>query len=334
MIIPVHSDVNEYNIVLENGALAKAGEHMNLNRKVLIVTDSGVPQKYSDAVAAASLMPARVCIEQGEASKNFRSFEKILSAMLEAGFTRGDCVVAVGGGVVGDLSGFAAACYMRGIEFYNIPTTLLSEVDSSIGGKTAIDYEGVKNVIGAFYQPSCVLIDPETLETLSERQIHAGLAEAIKMAATFDKELFEFIEKSTDLKKDLPHIIEGALRIKRSVVEQDPKEKGLRKVLNFGHTIGHAVEAASEGKLLHGECVAIGMVYMSSPQIKDRIKAILEKYDLPTGSDIPAEVLMPYLKLDKKKKAAKITAVYVEELGSFEFREMTPDEILAQMEAR
>lgn len=172
--------VNSYDIVLEPCCLGQAGDLLNLNRKVLVVTDSGVPASYADSVAAASLAAEVVCIPQGEASKNFDHFRMLLSRMLAFGMGRGDCVVAVGGGVVGDMSGFAAACYMRGIDFYNIPTTVLSQVDSSIGGKTAIDLDGIKNVVGAFYQPRRVLIDPTTLSTLSRCQISNGLAEQSK----------------------------------------------------------------------------------------------------------------------------------------------------------
>ena len=252
--------------------------------------------------------------------------------MLDKSFTRGDCVVAVGGGVVGDLSGFAASCYMRGVDFYNIPTTLLSQVDSSIGGKTAIDFGGVKNIVGAFYQPKKVIIDPEVLETLSRRQLMAGLAEAIKMAATNDAELFELIENSADLTTDLPQIIYRALMIKKSVVEQDPRETGLRKVLNFGHTIGHAVESFSAGKLLHGECVALGMIPMSGDNAAARIKSVLEKYGLPSKIGQSAEELMPFLKHDKKMASDGIAAVIVDEIGSFRLCRMSADEILSRLE--
>ena len=172
---------HSYDIVLEPGCLSNAGSLLNLNRKVLVVTDSGVPESYADTVASSALAAEVVRIPRGEASKSFDNYRLLLRRMLALGMGRGDCVAAVGGGVVGDLSGFAAACYMRGIDFYNIPTTVLSQVDSSIGGKTAIDLDGIKNVVGAFYQPRCVLVDPATLSTLPRRQIANGLAEAVKM---------------------------------------------------------------------------------------------------------------------------------------------------------
>lgn len=332
MIVPVKTDTWNYDIVLEPGAIKNAGELLNLNRRVLVVTDSGVPAQYAETVAAQCGEAVIVTIPQGEQSKCFDELRHLLSEMLDKSFTRGDCVVAVGGGVVGDLSGFAASCYMRGVDFYNIPTTLLSQVDSSIGGKTAIDFGGVKNIVGAFYQPKRVIIDPEVLETLSRRQLMAGLAEAIKMAATNDAELFELIENSADLTADLPQIIYRALMIKKSVVEQDPRETGLRKVLNFGHTIGHAVESFNAGKLLHGECVALGMIPMSGDNAAARIKSVLEKYGLPSKIGQSAEELMPFLKHDKKMASDGIAAVIVDEIGSFRLCRMSADEILSRLE--
>ena len=332
MLIPIRANTSGYDIILERGALGKVGELLELKRKALIVTDSGVPEKYSGAVASACAYPTLVRIPQGEVSKSMKELERLLSEMLRAGFTRGDCVVAVGGGVVGDLSGFSASCYMRGIDFYNIPTTLLSQVDSSIGGKTAVDLDGVKNAVGAFYQPKRVVIDPETLATLDERQLHAGLAEAIKMAATSDEELFSIIENSEDLQADLPEIIRRALLIKKSVVEEDPTEKGLRRVLNFGHTIGHGVESLGKGSLLHGECVAVGMLPMSSPKVRARLREVLRKYRLPTETGFTPGELTPYILRDKKKNAERITAVLVDEIGAFRFEEMLPEEIVSRME--
>lgn len=332
MLISVKTDTIDYDIILEAGALQNVGSLLNLDRKALIVTDSGVPREYAETVASRCREGYILTVPQGEASKCFGQLENILRAALDHSLTRGDCVIAVGGGVVGDLSGFAASCYMRGVDFYNIPTTLLAEVDSSIGGKTAIDFEGVKNIVGAFYQPRRVIIDPETLKTLSRRQLMAGLAEAIKMAATSDKELFELIERSTDLEADLPEIIYRAIMIKRGVVERDPHEHGERKILNFGHTIGHAVESFNGGRLLHGECVALGMLPMSSPEARKRVKAVLEKYGIPTEIRETPDELLPYLTHDKKMGADGITAVIVNEIGSYELRKMSADEILARLE--
>lgn len=331
MTTTVHLGADTYDIVIRRGALSGAGELLDLNRKALIVTDSGVPAVYADTVAAACREAVRVSLPEGEASKNLDTFRHLLSVMLNASFTRRDCVVAVGGGVVGDVSAFAASCYMRGIDFYNIPTTLLSEVDSSIGGKTGVDFEGVKNAVGSFYQPKKVLIDPDTLRTLSARQLHAGLAEAIKMAATCDASLFEKIENSNDLANDLPEIIARSIEIKKDVVEKDPKEQGLRRVLNFGHTLGHAIESFEGGNLLHGECVALGMLTCASPAVRERLTRVLQKYDLPVRTRAGAAELLPFLLHDKKASAGGITAVFVERIGSFELREIAPEALAARI---
>ena len=332
MIIPVNADNGCYDIVLERGSLKKAGQLLELDRRVLVVTDEGVPPEYAGCVASQCREPVVVTVPRGEGSKSFEQLERLLSAMLEASFTRGDCVVAVGGGVVGDLSGFAASCYMRGIDFYNIPTTLLSQVDSSVGGKTAVNFGGVKNIVGAFYQPKKVIIDPETLKTLERRQLMAGLAEAIKMAATSSAELFELIEKSEDLDADLPEIIRRSLCIKRDVVEKDPKENGLRRILNFGHTVGHAVEGFNKGRLLHGECVALGMPPMCSGEALERVTKVLKKYGLPTEIEQSADELMPYLKHDKKMTADSVKVVLVDKIGQFRICDMKPEEILGSLE--
>ena len=332
MIIPVNADNGCYDIVLERGSLKKAGQLLELDRRVLVVTDEGVPPEYAGCVASQCREAIVVTVPRGEGSKSFEQLERLLSAMLEASFTRGDCVVAVGGGVVGDLSGFAASCYMRGIDFYNIPTTLLAQVDSSVGGKTAVNFGGVKNIVGAFYQPKKVIIDPETLKTLERRQLMAGLAEAIKMAATSSAELFEIIEKSEDLDADLPEIIRRSLCIKRDVVEQDPKENGLRRILNFGHTVGHAVEGFNKGKLLHGECVALGMPPMCSGEALERVTRVLKKYGLPTEIEQSADELMPYLKHDKKMTADLVKVVLVDKIGQFRICDMKPEEILGSLE--
>lgn len=332
MIIPVKTETSSYDIVLERGALAFAKKYLHLERKVLVVTDSGVPSEYTDRIVSECAEAVRVCFPEGEQSKNLDTFSHLLSVMIENNFTRGDCVVAVGGGVVGDISGFAASCYMRGIDFYNIPTTLLSQVDSSIGGKTAVDFKGVKNSVGTFYHPKKVIIDPNVLDTLDERQLHSGLAEIIKAAAIYDAELFSAVENTDNLKDALEKIIYRSLCIKKDVVEQDPHETGLRRVLNFGHTIGHAVEACSQGKMLHGECVAVGMIPMCGEEVRKRIKAVLKKYSLPTKSPFTSEELMPYILHDKKKTSSGINIVYVDRIGSFEIKNMSAFEIKALTE--
>lgn len=309
-------------LIVKRGAVSHIADWVPTDRKVMVVTDSGVPFQYAQAVL--SCCPDAYCyvFEPGEENKTLQTVQGILSDMLENGFTRGDAVIAVGGGVVGDVAGFAAASYMRGIDFYNVPTTLLSQVDSSIGGKTGVNLDGVKNVVGAFHMPKAVIIDPDCLATLAPRLLHEGLAEAIKMAATSDAALFSLIEEEGPLEPKLEMIISGALAIKEAVVEQDPTEKGLRRVLNFGHTVGHAIEAAGAGALFHGECVAAGMLYMCSDAVRGRLEPLLKRYGLPVSDPFDTETLLSYIGHDKKKQGDSITAVYVNEIGSFEFRKM------------
>jgi len=322
MIIPVKTSQGAYDIILERGALKKAGQYLDLNRRVLVVTDSGVPADYAKTVASAAKSAVILTIKEGEASKNIEVYAEVLKALVEGSFTRTDCVVAVGGGVVGDLSGFAAASFMRGIDFYNIPTTVLSQVDSSIGGKTAIDFMGIKNIVGAFYPPRRVLIDPETLKTLADRQISNGLAESVKMAATSSQELFELFEKGNALEK-IDEIIEKSLRIKKAVVEEDEKESGLRKVLNFGHTLAHAVESVNDMRnYYHGECVSLGMLPMCSESVRQRLVSVLESLNLPTAISGNADELIAACRHDKKTAGDEITVVFVPEIGEFELRKI------------
>ena len=308
---------NSYDIIIERGAIKNAYKHFDLDRRVLILTDDGVPVEYAKTIADQCKEPTIMTVPHGESSKSFKILEMICNIMLKKGFTRGDAAVAVGGGVVGDLCGFAASCYQRGIDFYNVPTTLLSQVDSSIGGKTAINLGNVKNCVGAFYQPNCVLIDPDTLKTLDARQFSSGLAESIKMAATSSKELFELIEKE-DINDNIEKIIYGSLMIKKTVVEQDERESGLRRVLNFGHTVGHGIEScAGLSGLLHGECVALGMLYLCSDSVRARLIPTLEKAKLPTSFDIDFDKVVEAMSHDKKKDRNNIHYIYVDEIGSF-----------------
>ncbi len=322
MIIPVKTQNSSYNIYLERGALKKAGEYFNLNRKVFVVTDTGVPFQYAETVASCCKEAVIVKFEQGEKSKNIDTYKYLLECMVNNNFTRTDCVVAVGGGVVGDLSGFVASSFMRGVDFYNIPTTVLSQVDSSIGGKTAIDFMGLKNIVGAFYPPNGVLIDSDTLSTLPERQISNGLAEALKMSMINDSVLFDIFEKG-DIKENIDTIIERSLYIKKYVVEEDEKESGLRKTLNFGHTLAHAIESVNElDTLYHGECVSIGMVPMCVGSIRERLLPILKKLNLPTETEYTAEQLIDACRHDKKASGDDITVVYVAEIGKAKLLKM------------
>ena len=331
MIIPVGLGKNSYNINIERGALSGTGEILRVYRKVPIVTDSGVPQKYIRTVAERCSEPVVAVIEKGEASKTPENFVNLCRRMLGAGFSRKDCLAAVGGGVSGDMAGFAAACYMRGIDFYNIPTTLLSQVDSSVGGKTAVDLDGVKNIIGAFYQPKGVIIDPDVLETLSPRQFACGAAEIIKIAACMDRELFERIERQGIAgNPHLEEIIAAAVALKARVVEEDEKEKGLRRVLNFGHTLGHGIETVTG--LFHGECVALGMLPMCSDEaLRARIKAVLKKEGLPVmlSKEVPdPERVIASAMHDKKAEAGSIVTVRLDDIGSFRFEAASQEQLM------
>lgn len=322
--IPIDLKDDSYDIILGCGVIFHARDYLNLDRKVLILTDNGVPTEYSQKIADSCEEAFIYTVEQGEESKNLSNFEKILGFMAQNRFTRTDCVIAVGGGVVGDLAGFVAASYMRGIDFYNVPTTLLSQVDSSIGGKVAIDLGGYKNIVGAFYQPKRVLIDPETLLTLDIRQIRAGLVEALKMATTSDAGLFQMFE-SDEYLNDIETVILRSLLIKKGIVERDVNEKEERKLLNFGHTVGHAIESSTE--LIHGEAVAIGMLYMCDEAVKERLFSILYEMGLPLDVEVTNEKLYDFILRDKKASGNSITITYVSEIGNAELRKLPIENI-------
>ena len=313
-----------YDITVGKGLIGRADEYMSLDRKVFIVTDDGVPSEYAEAVAKRCREAKIYTIKCGEGSKSLSVMEEVLVAMMGYGMTRTDCVVAVGGGVVGDLAGFAAASYMRGVDFYNIPTTMLAQVDSSIGGKTAVNLGNVKNIVGAFYQPKAVLIDTDVLKTLPKRHLAAGLAEAVKMSLTSDKELFSFLESEEITEENIEEVIAGALEIKRKVVEEDEKESGLRKILNFGHTLGHGIEA-EEGLsgLYHGECVALGMLPFASDEVRARLVPVLKKLGLPTEYQGDLDSAIEFVAHDKKCDGGTVSAIFVDEIGSFRIEKLT-----------
>lgn len=304
--------------VIHFGALADLGKTFGLKRKVLLLSDSGIPKEYLDCVASQGKEIYPYIIPQGEKSKSIESFQAIQSFMLEHRFTRKDCLLSLGGGVVGDLGGFVSSTYMRGITFYNVPTSFLSMIDSSIGGKTAIDFDTYKNVIGSFYQPKGVYIDVNLLKSLDPRQYNAGMGEAIKMAMILDKPFFEALE--THQLSD-EEIIHRSLILKKMVVEQDEKEGGLRKILNFGHTIGHAIEAEQAGKLFHGECVALGMIPFTKE--KKRLCKVLESYQLPIKAHFDFAKIEEILSHDKKADKDSIDVILVDEIGTYRIESMS-----------
>jgi len=328
MTIRMNLGEDSYDILVQRGVLADAHTHLNLNRRVLVVTDTGVPATYA-AMLARQCKESVICtVEQGEGSKSLDMFAHLLQTMLDHGFSRKDCVVAVGGGVVGDLAGFAASAYMRGIDFYNIPTTLLSQIDSSIGGKTAVNFGGVKNIVGAFHQPKKVLIDPDLLKTLPPRQISNGLAEAVKMALTSDEELFRLFETGK-VEEHMDEIIIRSLQVKKRVVEQDEKETGLRKILNFGHTIGHGIES-SEGMsaLYHGECVALGMIPLCGETIRPRVVEVLKKCHLYRELRYDWDKIAEAAFHDKKADGDTVTVTMVNEVGRYDMKTMKCLEVI------
>ncbi len=315
-----------YDIILRRGALGRVGQLVNLDRSVLVVTDTGVPQQYLATVLAQCAHGVPVVLEQGEGTKSFATIEYLCATMLEHGFSRADAVLALGGGVVGDAAGFAAACYMRGIDFINCPTTSLAQVDSSIGGKTAVNLAGTKNIVGAFYQPRLVVADPDTLSTLPPRHVSNGLAEAVKAGLIGDAALFELFEKG-DIEQNMEEILYRSLMVKKTIVEQDEHEHGCRAALNFGHTIGHAIEASrglARHQLFHGECVALGTLPMlESRALRTRVRAVYKALGLPVRIRYDGDEIYSHLVHDKKAASGTITLVKVKQAGSYRL-EKTP----------
>lgn len=322
MKLTMNLGTRSYDIILKDGCLANLHQFADLtHRRVFVLTDSGVPAQYALTVLDQCANGTVYTIPRGEGSKCLKVYGQVLQAMLEFGMDRRDLLVAVGGGVVGDLGGFCAASYMRGIDFVNCPTTTLSQIDSSIGGKTAIDLGSAKNIVGAFWQPKVVLIDPQTLATLPRRQYINGLAEAVKAGLIADPALFDLFENG-DVDKDIETIIYRSLLVKKKIVEQDERESGARKALNFGHTIGHGIEAVKgvRGRrtngLYHGECVALGMLPMIEDRsLQKRTRAVLRKLGLPVRTGVDKHKVLEYMHHDKKSGGSSITVIRVPGLG-------------------
>lgn len=315
---------NSYDILLERGCLSRVHEFIQTDRKVMIVTDDMVPQTYVDCLCTQLPNAYVHVVKHGEQAKSLEVFADVNEDLLEHQFSRKDMMIALGGGVVGDLCGFVAASYMRGISFIQIPTTTLSQIDSSIGGKVAINFHGVKNILGAFYQPKMVLIDPDTLSTLPRRHYINGLVEALKAGLIYDPSLFELFEHK-NIDDDIGLIIEKALKVKKDVVEKDEKEMNLRKILNFGHTIGHAIETSYHlGELYHGECVALGMMYFIADQkLKERVKAIYQKLGIQDQVPLQKDLWMQVMKNDKKADHNEVDTIWVSSLGKAEIKTMS-----------
>ena len=328
MKIQVNTKNRLYPIIIERGILAKVNEYIDKNRYVFIVSDDGVPNSYAQILLNQFPNAHLMVIPRGESSKCYEMLKKIHEEMLECNMSRNDLVIALGGGVIGDLAGLAAATYMRGIDYINIPTTTLSQIDSSIGGKTAINLGSYKNSVGAFWQPKMVFVDLNTLVTLDKRNFNNGLAEAVKAGLIKDAELFELFESDNYL-DNLEEIIIRSLKMKKEVVENDEREKGERKLLNFGHTYGHAYESyyALE-EYLHGECVAMGMMtILENEDIKNRLKNVLMKLNLPIACEADKEKIVELIKNDKKADHDLISIIQVNEIGKSQIEEWTMDDI-------
>lgn len=308
-------------VVIERKAHLHLKDYVDFNGKVLVISDDYIPAALKKEVMDQIEHGVLVEVAQGEVSKSFETYRMLLEKLLELGFSRKDFVVALGGGVIGDLSGFVASTYKRGCRFVSIPTTTLSQIDSSIGGKVAINMNDIKNCVGSFYHPKVVIVDVDTLKTLPKRHFYNGLVEALKAGCIQDPVIFDLFKQHADeLHVDSPYleeIIERSLLMKKRVVEEDEKEQHIRKILNFGHTIGHAIESLYHlHDYYHGECVANGMILIEeNEKIRRDLIEILKKMEIPFVDELDEEACIRFIQNDKKAKGNEIDIVKVHELG-------------------
>ena len=343
----------DYNIKIERALLDRAGEEcravMPKATKLAVVTDSNVAPLYAcrvlESLSWAGFEAKLFTVPAGEASKCKERLGELWEGFLEFGLTRADGVVALGGGVVGDLAGFAAATTLRGVDYVQIPTTILSQVDSSVGGKVAIDLKAGKNLAGAFWQPKLVLMDPDVLDTLTDRVFSDGMAEVIKYGCIRDSAFFSLLEANPSRARVMEHIDEVLLTccdLKRQVVESDERDTGERMMLNFGHTLGHAYELAYHYETYtHGEGVAAGMIAAAAigehlgvtpAGTGERIAALLTKFNLPTRIDCSMEDYAAAIGRDKKSAGKNISLILLEELGNAVIRKMPREELFGYIE--
>jgi 3-dehydroquinate synthase len=344
-----------YSICIGAGMLEGLGSRLpeiTKGRRAAVITNPVVAQLYRDTVVAslqkAGIEPLVIEVPDGEEHKNLAWLTFLFDRLLDAKLDRESAVIALGGGVIGDLAGFAAATFLRGVPLVQVPTTLLAQVDSSVGGKTAVNHPAGKNLIGAFYQPRLVWADVRTLETLPRRELRAGLAEVIKYGATLSASLFDLLEERLEsvlaLQEELLiDVVRQCCALKAKVVVEDERESGLRAILNFGHTAGHAIEMLTEyRRFLHGEAVAMGMAFAARlcsargfcpPEAAERVIRLLERAGLPV--DVPQELLGQHLaaamETDKKAAGGKIKFVCLEEIGKARFELLTAEEIVASV---
>lgn len=329
-----------YSVYIEEGLLDHMGKYIQSEKKydkIMVVTDRHVESLYLKRVINALQVDGSqvdvFVIEPGEVSKSFTVAANIASTLARKLYSRKDLILTLGGGVVGDLGGFVAATYMRGIDYMQCPTTLLAQIDSSVGGKVAINIPEGKNLVGSFYQPKKVFIDPNVLSTLSDDEIRSGLGEMIKYGCIEDSELFGQLEdlQIEDLPDYYPQLIARCVAIKKHYVVNDEKEKHLRMHLNYGHTIGHAIEKASHYKISHGQAVAMGIYYMVKAQVKSgqlpeedlvRITALLDRYGMLSRESYPTKTLMDFISHDKKASAEYINIVLLNHIGSSRINQM------------
>ena len=353
--LTVNLGSRSYPIHVGEGLLLQAGELLQQARcgeKVGIITNPTVAGLYlkpvQEALRRSGFQVIPVLLPEGEEHKNLKSLSAIYDRLISERFERSSCLIALGGGVIGDLAGFAAATFLRGIPYVQVPTTLLAQVDSSVGGKTGINHREGKNLIGAFYQPKLVLIDVGTLRTLPRRELLAGLAEVIKYGIIEDPQLFGLLEEKLEgllaLDRDLlVETIAVSCAIKAKVVEKDEREEDYRSILNFGHTVGHALESLTGyEKFLHGEAVAIGMTLAASISVREgfldeesfrRIHALITRAGLPTRlpSHMNPQELVKRMEVDKKSAAGRIKFVCCAGIGKSRFHWLSPQEIAAAL---
>ena len=331
-----------YDIFIGSGLLDNAGEYISAAikaRHVCVVTDDTVDKLYSGrmmtTLADNGFNAVKFVFPHGEASKCHKTLIELYDFLADNGFTRSDALIALGGGVTGDLTGFAAASYMRGIGFVQVPTTVLAQTDSSVGGKTAVDIAGGKNLVGAFYQPQLVLCDTDTLSTLTPEFFADGMAEVVKYGMIKSKELFDILSER-DIHENLEDIITRCVSIKAQVVENDEREKGERMLLNFGHTLGHAIEKYyNYTGMSHGYAVAIGMSTfthiaerrgMCAQGVSAKLDALLKKCHLPLTTEAPMDVLFKNSLGDKKRLSSGMNIIICPEIGESRICSMSIDE--------
>ncbi|HRX91999.1 MAG TPA: 3-dehydroquinate synthase [Candidatus Izemoplasmatales bacterium] len=316
--INIKTRSSSYPVYIGNGLLESIKDILDTNRPSVIISDDGIPKQYIDLVSDQYDKCLKISFPQGEKSKSLRQYERLVGFLSSNHVSRDWTIVAVGGGVTGDLAGFVASTYLRGIDLVHIPTTLLAQIDSSVGGKVAVNTDRAKNVIGSFYPPKAVIIDPLTLSTLPQRQFANGIGEMVKYGMIADKQLFDLLREPI-YPESIEPLVVRSVNIKKHFVESDEFDKGIRQALNFGHTFGHAIEAYyNYEKYLHGEAVSIGMMrILSDPIIKNELESVLKTHNLPIGDPVPNEQLWEYVRRDKKILGARLTYVTVENIGSY-----------------